>query len=329
MMRRTFAIAAVAALAALAGCGGDDSGGGGGGEDGGTVKLKVGTLPISNAAPLFLGAKKGFFKEEKLEIEPVIAQTGNDIITTMVSGDTQFGFVGYVPAISARSQDLPVKVVANSDNGAATAKKEWTQILVAKDSPIRDVKDLAGKTIASNALKGVGEVVIKASLDKQGVDPNSIKLLEVPFPEMPGALERGRVDAIWAPEPFLTQVLGTGARSIDSPLVTLGKNYVNGAYVTTDQYLEENGDVVERFAKAMNRSNEYAGSHPEEVRAILGDYTEIPPEVAQKILLPSWPPEINRAQLEELAGYAEQYGVIKEQPHLDELLWEGATVAGG
>jgi NitT/TauT family transport system substrate-binding protein len=327
-MRQPLAIAAVVAvLVALGGCGGDDAGGGG--EDGGTVKLKVGTLPISNAAPLFLGAKKGFFEEERLEIDPVIAQTGNDIITTMVSGDTQFGFVGYVPALSASSQGLPVKVVANSDNGAATAKKEWTQILVTKDSPIRDVKDLEGKTIASNALKGVGEVVIKASLDKQGVDPNSIKLIEVPFPEMPGALERGRVDAIWAPEPFLTQVLGTGARSIDAPLVTLGKNYVNGAYVTTEEYLGENADVVERFAKAMRRSNEYAGSHPEEVRAILGDYTQIPPDVAQKILLPSWPPEINRTQLEELSGYAEQYGVIKEQPNLDELLWEGASATGG
>ncbi len=327
-MRQRLAIAAiVAVLAALAGCGGDD--GGGGGENGGTVRLKVGTLPISNAAPLFLGAKKGFFEEERLEIDPVIAQTGNDIITTMVSGDTQFGFVGYEPALSAKSQGLPVKVVANSDNGAATAKKEWTQILVTKDSPIRDVKDLEGKTIASNALKGVGEVVIKASLDKQGVDPDSIKLLEVPFPEMPGALERGRVDAIWAPEPFLTQVLGTGARSVDAPLVTLGKNYVNGGYVTTEDYLAENGDVVERFAKAMRRSNEYAGSHPEEVRAILGDYTEIPPDVAQKILLPSWPPEINRTQLEELSGYAEQYGVIKEQPNVDELLWEGASATGG
>jgi NitT/TauT family transport system substrate-binding protein len=327
-MRQPLAIAAVVAvLVALGGCGGDDAGGGG--EDGGTVKLKVGTLPISNAAPLFLGAKKGFFEEERLEIDPVIAQTGNDIITTMVSGDTQFGFVGYVPALSASSQGLPVKVVANSDNGAATAKKEWTQILVTKDSPIREAKDLEGKTIASNALKGVGEVVIKASLDKQGVDPNSIKLIEVPFPEMPGALERGRVDAIWAPEPFLTQVLGTGARSIDAPLVTLGKNYVNGAYVSTEEYLGENADVVERFAKAMRRSNEYAGSHPEEVRAILGDYTQIPPDVAQKILLPSWPPEINRTQLEELSGYAEQYGVIKEQPNLDELLWEGASATGG
>lgn len=328
MMRQTFAVvAALAALAGFAGCGGDDSGGGG--DDGGTVKLKVGTLPISNAAPLFLGAKKGFFKEEQLEIEPVIAQTGNDIITTMVSGDTQFGFVGYVPALSAKSQNLPIKVVANSDNGAATAKKEWTQILVKPDGPIKDVKDLEGKTIASNALKGVGEVVIKASLDKQGVDPNSVKLLEVPFPEMPGALERGRVDAIWAPEPFLTQVLGTGARSVDAPLVTLGRNYVNGGYVTTDKYLGENADVVERFSKAMKRSNEYAGSHPEEVRAILGEFTKIPPEVAQKILLPSWPPEINSAQLEELSGYAEQYGVIKKQPSLDELLWEGAGSAGG
>ena len=91
----------------------------------------------------------------------------------------------------------------------------------------------------------------------------------------------------------------------------------------------ESADVVERFAKAMNRSNDYAGSHPEEVRAILGEYTEIPPDVAQKILLPSRPPEIDRAQLEQLSGYAEQYGVIKEQPNLDELLWEGASTTGG
>ena len=328
-MRQTIAATIVALLVALAGCGGDDSGGGGGGDDGGTVKLKVGTLPISNAAPLFLGAKQGFFKDEQLEIEPVIAQTGNDVITAMISGDTQFGFVGYVPAISARSQNVPVKVVANSDNGAATVKDEWTKIVVNKDSPIKDVKDLAGKTIAANSLKGVGEVVIKASLDKQGVDPDSIELLEVPFPDMPAALERDRVDAIWVPEPFLTQVLGTGARSVDAPLVTLGKNYVNGGYVTSDKYLGENQDVVERFAKAMNRSSDYASEHPEEVRAILGEYTQIPPAVAKKILLPSWPSEIDTAQIEELAGYAKQYGVIKEEPSSEDLIWEGAGATGG
>lgn len=326
-MRLRAAIAALLALGLLAGCGGDSDSGGSG--DGGNVKLKVGTLPISNAAPLFLGVKKGFFREEKLDIEPVIVQTGNDVITAMVSGDTQFGFVGYVPAMVARSQGVPVKVVANSDNGAATAEKEWTRIVVKRDSPIKDVSQLAGKTIAANSLKGVGEVVIKASLDKQGVDPDSIKLLEVPFPDMPTALDKGRVDAIWVAEPFLTQVLATGARDVDAPLVTLGKNYVNGSYVTTEKYLGEDEDVVKRFAKAMNRSTDYAREHPDEARAILPDFTKIPPAVGKKIFLPSWPSEIDREQLQQLAGYAKKYGVVKKELSLDDLIWEGAAPAGG
>ena len=54
-----------------------------------------------------------------------------------------------------------------------------------------------------NALKGVGEVMIKAALKKLGVDPNSVRLLALPFPAMRSALSNGQVDAIWTPEPFL------------------------------------------------------------------------------------------------------------------------------
>jgi NitT/TauT family transport system substrate-binding protein len=66
--RFTFSTAIVCslALAAVAGCGGDDNGGGGGG--GGTeaakpTTIKVGTIPIADVAPLYLGIKKGFFTE--------------------------------------------------------------------------------------------------------------------------------------------------------------------------------------------------------------------------------------------------------------------------
>jgi NitT/TauT family transport system substrate-binding protein len=316
-----------AALLALVGCGGDDeeATGGGGGEQQ-TTKVKVGVLPISNVAPLYLGMEKGFFEEEGLEIEPAPAQSGNEIVTAMVSGDQPFAFLGYVPAASGRAQGLPIKLIANADNGAETAKEEWTQLMVGKDSPIRDVTDLEGKTIAVNALKGVGEVVIKAALDKRGVDPNSIKLLEVPFPEMPAALERERVDVIWAPEPFLTSVLGAGGREIEAPLTTLGKRYPNGTYAVNEQFLGENEDVVERFARAMNKSSDYATENPDEARAMIPEFTQIPPDVAEKIRLPLWPTEIDREQLQQLIDYAVQYGVIEEdkKPALDDLIWEGA-----
>ena len=323
--RRLHALLAALASAALlvAGCGGDDKGGGGG--EGEQTKVKVGVLPISNVAPLYLGMEKGFFREQKLEIEPAPAQSGNEIVTAMVSGDLQFAFLGYVPATSARAQGLPLKLIANADNGAKTADKEWTQLMVANDSPIRDVKQLEGKTIAVNALKGVGEVVIKAALEKRGVEPDSIKLLEVPFPEMPAALERERVDVIWAPEPFLTSVLAKDGREIEAPLTTLGELYPNGTYATTEQYLGENADVVERFAKAMNKSSDYATENPEEARATIPEFTKIPPEVAQKIRLPQWPTEIDRDQLQELIDYAVEYKVIEKAPPLEELIWEGAS----
>jgi NitT/TauT family transport system substrate-binding protein len=324
-MRRLLTAIVAAALLALAGCGSDSGSSSGGGSKGGMTKVKVGVLPISNVAPLYLGMKKGFFKAEGLEVEPSIGQSGNELVTGMVSGSTQFAFLGWVPLMSARSQGLPVKAVANADNGAETADKEWTLILTKKGSPIRKPADLAGKTIAVNALKGVGEVAIKAALDKRGVDPNSVKLLEIPFPEMPAALSKGRVDAIWAPEPFLTSVLGEGGQDVEAPLTTLGKTFPNGDYATTEKEIAQNKDVVERFARAINKSSEYATSHPDEARATIPTFTKIPPAVAKKIRLPLWPPQIDRAQLQTLLDYAVKYKVIEKPPKLDDVIWEGAS----
>ena len=323
-MRNLAMAVALAALFALAGCG-DDGDSGAAKEEGGVTKVKVGVLPISNVAPLYLGMKKGFFKEEGLEVEPAIGQSGNELVTGMVSGSTDFAFLGYVPLMSARSQGLPVKVVANADNGAETEEKEWTLILTKKGSPIKQPADLADKTIAVNALKGVGEVAIKAALEKRGVDPNSIKLLEIPFPEMPAALAKGRVDAIWAPEPFLTSVLGEGGQDVEAPLTTLGPKFPNGNYATTEKQIGESKDVVEAFARAINKSSEYATAHPDEARATIPTFTKIPPDVAKKIRLPLWPPEIDREQLQTLLDYAVQYKVIEKPPKLDEVIWEGAS----
>jgi NitT/TauT family transport system substrate-binding protein len=326
-MRGVVAALAAAALLVIAACGDDEngsSGGSGGGNTAEVTKVKVGVLPISNVAPLYVGMKQGFFKEEGLEIEPVPAQSGNEIVTAMVSGDLQFGFLGFIPMMAAVSKDLPLQVVASSDTGAKSAEEEWTVIVVGKDSPISDAADLAGKTIAVNALKGVGEVAVKAALEKRRVDPDSIKLLEVPFPEMPAALERKRVDAIWAPEPFLTSVLGEGGREIEAPLTTLGPSYPNGTYSTTKKQLAEDEDVVAGFTRAINKSMEYATQNPDAARATIPEFTQIPKEVADKIRLPLWPVPIDTAKVQELGDYAVKYKVIERNPPIDALIWEGA-----
>jgi NitT/TauT family transport system substrate-binding protein len=314
------AAAAVILVLAVAGCGGDDDSSGGGGGSSGPTTVTVGTLPIANAAPMYLGMKKGFFKEEKLTLKPQIGEGGATIIPTLINGSAQFGFVGVIPAITAVGKKVPIKIVTSSDDAAATEAKDWQTLVVPKGSPIKSVKDLPGKTVAVNALRGLAEVVISRSLEKQGVDYKAVKMLEVPFPEMPAALAAKRVDAALLTEPFLSGVLAEGGTQIDAPSVETLPSFPNGVYVASDKYIQENGEVVDRFARAMNKSLDYAQAHPDEVRAIIPEFTKTPKAAAAKLRLPAFDSKIDEKGIELEAELTAKYGIIDEAPSTEDLV---------
>jgi NitT/TauT family transport system substrate-binding protein len=319
-MRRALCLAALAA-AALAGCGDDDGGGGGGG--GGPASLKVGVLPIADVAPLYVGMDQGFFKEEQLTIKPQVMQGGAEVTAAVVSGDMNLGFAATEPLIVAKSKGVPVEIVTQGNQAAATEAEAWDGLMV-KDASIKEPTDLEGKTVAVNALKSMPELCARAVLADEGVDVDAIDFVEVPFPEMTAALEAGRVDAATAVEPFVSQAKAADARSLGSYLTGLEPKLTVGTYFGTTQYIESNGDVAERFASAMNKSLDYAQQHPEAAREAIAGYTEIPPEVAKAMKLSFWGTDLNRPSIERIADEAERFGFIDEKPSLDQLIWSGA-----
>jgi NitT/TauT family transport system substrate-binding protein len=318
VLNRLIWIAALVLAMALAGCGDDDSSSDSGGE--GPTSITVGTLPIANAAPMYLGMEKGFFEDENLKIKPQVGEGGAALMPMLLSGDAQFAFVGVIPAITAVAKDLPVKIVTSSDDAAATEDEDWQTLVVPKGSPIESVEDLPGKTVAVNALRGLAEVVISRSLEKQGVDYREVKLLEVPFPEMPAALEQKRVDAALLTEPFLSAVLAEGGTQLDAPSVETVPNFPNGVYVASEQYIGENRDVVDRFTRAMNKSLEYAQANPDEVRRIIPTYTETPEAAVQNMRLPVFDPELDQKGIELEADLTAKYGIVEEAPAYEELV---------
>jgi NitT/TauT family transport system substrate-binding protein len=311
-------LVALACAVGVAACG-DDDGDGGGGEAGPTT-LRVGVIPIADVAPLYLGMKKGFFEEEQLTIKPQLAEGGAAITPAVVSGDFQIGFSNTISLLIAASQDLPVEIISQGVLAGKTEGRAWADLLVLKDGPIKELQDLEGKTIAVNTLKNICEVTIKASLEKEGVAVDTLKFTEVPFPDMNAALEAGRVDGACVVEPFVSQGKAGAARGIDPFYVRTAPDLTVATYFTSTQYAEQNPDVIDRFVRAMNRSLTYAQSHQDEVRQVLLDYTEIPPEAAEQITLPVWRPDLNVPTIELLSKLSEKYGLIEEQPDLDELI---------
>lgn len=283
------------------------------------VTINLNTLPIANGFPLDLGIKHGFFQAQGIEISKKTLQSGNDIVLALANHNGDIGYVGWVPAMIASTSGIAMSAVAASDVEGTSAADNWQNIMVKGDSSIRTPRDLAGKTIAVNALKGVGEVMIKAALRKVGVNPASVRLLAVPFPNMRAALRNGQVDAFWAPEPFVSQALNLdGARIVMAPGPVLGKFWPIGAYVALSSWTKSNPALARKFRVAINRSLAYAQSHPNEIREML-------PAGTQNVRLPIWTPLIDRAKLRQLARYTRDFGVITKLPNLTQLVPRSVT----
>jgi NitT/TauT family transport system substrate-binding protein len=283
------------------------------------VTITVNTLPIANALPMDLGIKKGFFAAQGIEINKRTLQSGNDIVLALANHNGEIGYLGWVPMMIASSQGIAISAVAPSEVEGTSAADNWQNILVKGDSSIREASDLAGKTIAVNALKGVGEVMIKAALRKVGVNPGSVRLLAMPFPTMRAALRNGQVDAIWTPEPFLSQALNLdNARTVMAPGPVLGKFWPIGGYASLTEWGRSNPALARKFRTAINRSLAYAQSHSAEVRELL-------PAGTQNVRLPIWSPIVDRAKLQQTARYARDFDVITKLPNMLQLVPRSIT----
>jgi NitT/TauT family transport system substrate-binding protein len=283
--------------------------------------VTIGLLPISSVAPIYLGIKKGFFKEHGLNVNVQTASTGTAIAATVISGQANFGFSAYTSVFQANEQGIPLRVVAQANQAGPGDSLRYEAIIVKAEGEIASVKNLEGKTLAVNALKSVGSTLVTASLKKQGVDVSKVKFTEMPFPDMNAAVEAGRVHAAYQTEPFLTAGQEGGLKVLQYMYEELAESIWMAGYFTSQDYAKRNPDVVKRFRKAVDQSQAYASEHEDEARAVIGEYTKIPPELIQKIMLPSWNPSMDLSAdgLKVMVDASLADGVVKSAPNVDEI----------
>ena len=283
-------------------------------------KVSAGVIALVPLAPIYLGKQKGFFSKRNIDLSLSTRQGGAAIVPGVVSGQFQIGYSGVTSLLLAASKGLPIKIVCNAAASTGEAGKDYSGVVVKADSPVRTAADLGGRTVALNTLENIGDTTIRASVRKAGGDPKAVKFVELPFSDMPAALQAGRVDAIWAVEPFLTTAVGQGGRVVASNYVDAAPDLTAATYFASKQLTTSNSDLVKRFTEAMTESLRYADAHPDEARQVLGTYMQIAPEVVTKLTLPKWPTEINRRSVQTLADLAVEDGLMDKARDVNALL---------
>jgi NitT/TauT family transport system substrate-binding protein len=262
-------------------------------------RIRVGYIPIADCAQLYVGIEKGFFKEEGLDIELVSLAGGAKIIEALATGSIDIGFSNVISLILARASGL--RVVAISGGPIEDENHKEHAILVRKDSPIRLPKDLDGKTIAINTRKNIDELFLRIYLEKNGVNPDKVKLVEIPFPNMESVLISGEVDAVASIEPYVTFALLHGqVKVLDYNYIAIEPVVEISAYVASEDWLERNKKIADKFISAFNKATDYALQHEDEVRTIITKYTKLDQKYAQQIVLPSWGKNLTVSQLDKM-----------------------------
>ena len=233
------------------------------------IKLKVGMVAAVDMLALPIALERGFFEKHGLDV--TIARpyaTGVDALNALQAGETDMVQAG-VPAIGAILRGMDLVFFGNFSGNATKLGSDATLAMIAgKDSGIvkGDLKTLKGKKIAAS-FGTINHLYILGLLEKAGLTPADVTLVNTPPPEMNVALLAKGVDAsaCWDPVPVI------GMKDVPGAIeVIRGGDVISylGFNIALRPWLEKNGATIEKFVAAVSEADQWMRKNPKQAAAI-------------------------------------------------------------
>jgi NitT/TauT family transport system substrate-binding protein len=301
--RRTFLTAALVAVAAVTGLGAAALPGGAQA----VQTLKIATTPTDIGSQVFFAEDKGFFKAAGLDADIQVISNGAAITSAVLSGAIDVAQSNVVSLATAHERGLDIAIIAPA--GQYSSKAPTTALVVAPKSPYKTAKDLNGKILAGNGVKNITQIGAYAWMERNGGDPSTTKFVEMPFPEMAGALNAGRIDAAVMAEPELSASLANGSvRVLGNCYDGIAKDFLIGAWFTTGAWAKAHPDLVKRFQKAMFTTAAWANKNQAASAILATKYTKI--VVAPGMKRTIFAEKLQPALIQPLIDASAKYGAI-------------------
>jgi len=250
-------------------------------------------------APQYAAISQGFFEEEGLDIELILASGADKVTAAVLSGDVDIGFSGSEACIyvyNAGEKDY-LKTFAQ------LTQKDGTFLVSRKKIDNFTLDDLKGKSVIGGRKGGMPEMTFEWALRENGIDP--VKDLDidtsVAFAAMSGAFIGGQGDFVTLFEPNALQIEQQGLGHVVASIGELGGVVPYTSYSARISYLEKNPDVISKFTRAIQRGLDFVHNSSDQ-------------EVAEAIL--DFFPDTS---LNDLTGVIERYRSVEAWPTTTEF----------
>jgi putative hydroxymethylpyrimidine transport system substrate-binding protein len=263
-------------------------------------------------APLVTAQTKGFFEAEGLDVE-IIEPADPAMPPKLVAAGQGDIAVSYQPTLHAQiDEELPLKWIGT------LVETPLNSLIVLKDGPIQELKDLKGKSIGFS-VSGFEDAMLSQMLRSVGLTIDDVELVNVNF-ALSGSLLAGQVDA----------VIG-GYRNFELTQLEIegkpGKAFFpeeNGVPIFDELIYVVNKDKTDdpRFAKflaAVEAATIYLSNHPEEAwNAFIEAYPNLNDELNRRAwfdTLPRFakrPAALDAGRYQRFAEFMAEAGLISK-----------------
>ena len=180
------------------------------------------------------------------------------------------------------AQGVPVKIVYLGHRDGST-------VMVRKDSPARNLRDLRGKTFAVPSHYSNQYLVITKLMEDQGVAPDEITFVDLPPPDMPSALAAGAIDAYFVGEPHAAKAEVTGTGRVLYHAKDIWPHFISCVLVVRQELIDEHPEVVRDLVRGIAESGEWAETHRMDAAKVAAPYYRQDQKLIEYVL--SQPPD--------------------------------------
>jgi NitT/TauT family transport system substrate-binding protein len=287
-------------------------------------KLRLGYLRSDlHHLAAWVGLEKGYFRDEGLDVETAgIFNAGAEEMSAFASKGIDVGYLGMAPSITG------VANRAASVKAEALANAEGSAIVVRADSPLRQVKDLAGKTVAIPGYASVQDFLLRRALEAAGLPASAVTIIVIKPPEMITALESSQIDAFIAWEPHAAKAVTNGVGRVLVLSSEIWKGHPCCVVAFEGSVAHARPTVVQAFLRAHAKATAFILANPEEAVRIGVQYTGMDEKTVRAALGNiTYSTGLEPAPVREYASYLARLGYIKETDP-DALLREYIDPAG-
>jgi NitT/TauT family transport system substrate-binding protein len=241
------------------------------------------------------------------------------IVESIKAGRLEATFMIAPLAMKLREQGVPVKILYLGHRDGST-------VMVHKESMAKSLRDLRGKTFAIPSKYSNQNLVIHKLMEDQGVKADEIRFVEMPPPDMPGALAARAIDAYFIGEPHAARAELDGTGRVLYHAKDIWPQFISCVLVATEKLIQEQPMVVKDLVRGIAESGEWAETHRLEAAKLVSPYfrqdekvvryvlTQPPDRVSYRMLTPT-DEEMNR-----ILEMGLKAGILEKRIEMKDLL---------